>query len=72
MTIRALLHYDNNYTHVLHFAQNVVKKNIKGGHLVYSAIYGIIEEPRDFASYLLAIFIVNLLMYFAFYIIMKV
>lgn len=29
-------------------------------------------EPRDFASYLLAIFIVNLLMYFAFYIIMKV
>ena len=29
-------------------------------------------EPKDFASYLLAIFIVNLLMYFAFYIIMKV
>jgi len=35
------------------------------------AIYGVIMEPRDFASYLLAIIIVNLLMYFAFYIIMK-
>ena len=37
-----------------------------------SAIYGIVKQPSDFASFLLAIFIVNLLMYFAFYIIMKV
>uniref|UniRef100_H3DA30 SID1 transmembrane family member 2 n=1 Tax=Tetraodon nigroviridis TaxID=99883 RepID=H3DA30_TETNG len=33
--------------------------------------YGLIERPNDFASYLLAIAICNLLLYFAFYIIMK-
>lgn len=38
----------------------------------YSAAYGLIERPNDFASYLLAIAICNLLLYFAFYIIMKV
>lgn len=36
------------------------------------AAYGLIERPNDFASYLLAIGICNLLLYFAFYIIMKV
>nr|ADG29120.1 systemic RNAi deficient-1 [Siniperca chuatsi] len=35
------------------------------------AAYGLIERPNDFASYLLAIAICNLLPYFAFYIIMK-
>ncbi|XP_029027397.1 SID1 transmembrane family member 2 isoform X1 [Betta splendens] len=35
------------------------------------AAYGLIERPNDFASYLLAIGICNLLLYFAFYIIMK-
>ncbi|XP_056297454.1 SID1 transmembrane family member 2 isoform X3 [Pseudoliparis swirei] len=35
------------------------------------AAYGLIERPNDFASYLLAIAICNLLLYFAFYIIMK-
>uniref|UniRef100_UPI003AAF8829 SID1 transmembrane family member 2 isoform X1 n=1 Tax=Centroberyx gerrardi TaxID=166262 RepID=UPI003AAF8829 len=35
------------------------------------AAYGLIEKPNDFASYLLAIAICNLLLYFAFYIIMK-
>ncbi|KAF7652066.1 hypothetical protein LDENG_00101810 [Lucifuga dentata] len=35
------------------------------------ATYGLIERPNDFASYLLAIAICNLLLYFAFYIIMK-
>lgn len=37
-----------------------------------SAAYGLIERPNDFASYLLAIAICNLLLYCAFYIIMKV
>ncbi|NXJ79266.1 SIDT2 protein, partial [Trogon melanurus] len=36
-----------------------------------SAAYGLIVRPNDFASYLLAIGICNLLLYFAFYIIMK-
>ncbi|KAF4085756.1 hypothetical protein AMELA_G00098550 [Ameiurus melas] len=36
------------------------------------AAYGLIKKPNDFASYLLAIAICNLLLYFAFYIIMKV
>ncbi|XP_016370774.1 SID1 transmembrane family member 2-like [Sinocyclocheilus rhinocerous] len=36
------------------------------------AAYGLIKRPNDFASYLLAIAICNLLLYFAFYIIMKV
>nr|XP_020441749.1 SID1 transmembrane family member 2 [Monopterus albus] len=35
------------------------------------AAYGLIVKPNDFASYLLAIAICNLLLYFAFYIIMK-
>uniref|UniRef100_A0A3P8UPK4 SID1 transmembrane family member 2 n=1 Tax=Cynoglossus semilaevis TaxID=244447 RepID=A0A3P8UPK4_CYNSE len=35
------------------------------------AAYGLIERPNDFASYLLAIAICNLLLYCAFYIIMK-
>ncbi|XP_067326945.1 SID1 transmembrane family member 2 isoform X5 [Anolis sagrei] len=35
------------------------------------AAYGLIMHPNDFASYLLAIGICNLLLYFAFYIIMK-
>ncbi|XP_023929961.1 SID1 transmembrane family member 1-like [Lingula anatina] len=36
------------------------------------AFYGVIERPKDFASYLLAIFIINLLLYTAFYIAMKI
>uniref|UniRef100_A0A9J8ADB6 SID1 transmembrane family member 2 n=1 Tax=Cyprinus carpio carpio TaxID=630221 RepID=A0A9J8ADB6_CYPCA len=35
------------------------------------AAYGLIKRPNDFASYLLAIAICNLLLYFTFYIIMK-
>ncbi|XP_038047935.1 SID1 transmembrane family member 1-like [Patiria miniata] len=35
-------------------------------------IYGLVKMPKDFNSYLLAIFLVNLLLYVAFYIIMKV
>ncbi|KYO22459.1 SID1 transmembrane family member 1 isoform X2 [Alligator mississippiensis] len=35
------------------------------------AIFGLVYRPRDFASYLLGIFICNLLLYLAFYIIMK-
>lgn len=35
------------------------------------AIYGIVTTPKDFASYLLIIFLTNLLLYIAFYIIMK-
>ncbi|CAH2218828.1 SID1 transmembrane family member 1 isoform X1 [Pelobates cultripes] len=35
------------------------------------AIFGLVCRPRDFASYLLGIFICNLLLYLAFYIIMK-
>ncbi|XP_032262446.1 SID1 transmembrane family member 1 isoform X3 [Phoca vitulina] len=35
------------------------------------ALYGLICQPRDFASYMLGIFICNLLLYLAFYIIMK-
>ncbi|XP_069804856.1 SID1 transmembrane family member 2 isoform X6 [Dendropsophus ebraccatus] len=35
------------------------------------AAYGLIVRPNDFASYLLAIGLCNLLLYFAFYIIMK-
>lgn len=36
------------------------------------AIYGMVSTPTDFASYLLIIFLTNLLLYIAFYIIMKV
>ncbi|XP_063663081.1 SID1 transmembrane family member 1 isoform X2 [Pan troglodytes] len=35
------------------------------------ALFGLIYRPRDFASYMLGIFICNLLLYLAFYIIMK-
>ncbi|XP_038201158.1 LOW QUALITY PROTEIN: SID1 transmembrane family member 1 [Arvicola amphibius] len=35
------------------------------------AIFGLLWRPRDFASYVLGIFIFNLLLYLAFYIIMK-
>ncbi|XP_068219053.1 SID1 transmembrane family member 1-like [Palaemon carinicauda] len=35
------------------------------------AIYGMVSTPSDFASYLLIIFLTNLLLYIAFYIIMK-
>ncbi|KAL4823693.1 hypothetical protein H8958_007025 [Nasalis larvatus] len=35
------------------------------------AVFGLIHRPRDFASYMLGIFICNLLLYLAFYIIMK-
>uniref|UniRef100_A0A8B9QKW5 SID1 transmembrane family member 1 n=1 Tax=Apteryx owenii TaxID=8824 RepID=A0A8B9QKW5_APTOW len=35
------------------------------------AIFGLVYRPRDFASYILGIFICNLLLYLAFYIIMK-
>uniref|UniRef100_A0A8C4LW55 SID1 transmembrane family member 1 n=1 Tax=Equus asinus asinus TaxID=83772 RepID=A0A8C4LW55_EQUAS len=38
---------------------------------VLSAFFGLIYRPRDFASYMLGIFICNLLLYLAFYIIMK-
>ncbi|TMS07050.1 SID1 transmembrane family member 2 [Larimichthys crocea] len=41
------------------------------GPMEAGAAYGLIEKPNDFASYLLAIAICNLLLYFAFYIIMK-
>uniref|UniRef100_A0A8C4VNK9 SID1 transmembrane family member 1 n=1 Tax=Gopherus evgoodei TaxID=1825980 RepID=A0A8C4VNK9_9SAUR len=36
-----------------------------------SAVFGLVYRPRDFASYMLGIFICNLLLYLAFYIIMK-
>ncbi|KAJ7317943.1 hypothetical protein JRQ81_004105, partial [Phrynocephalus forsythii] len=35
------------------------------------AIFGLVYRPKDFASYLLGIFICNLLLYLAFYVIMK-
>lgn len=35
------------------------------------AVYGLMERPPDFASYMLAIFITNLMLYTLFYIIMK-
>ncbi|XP_065442663.1 SID1 transmembrane family member 1 isoform X2 [Chrysemys picta bellii] len=35
------------------------------------AVFGLVYRPRDFASYMLGIFICNLLLYLAFYIIMK-
>ena len=38
----------------------------------FSAIYGVATTPNDFATYLLAILIVNGLLYLAFYVIMKV
>lgn len=37
-----------------------------------SAIYGVVVIPNDFATYLLAILIVNGILYLAFYVIMKV
>ncbi|KAK2170013.1 hypothetical protein LSH36_5g17033 [Paralvinella palmiformis] len=38
----------------------------------FLAIFGCVIEPPDFASYMLSIFIINLMMYFAFYIVMKI
>uniref|UniRef100_A0A670JQF2 SID1 transmembrane family member 1 n=1 Tax=Podarcis muralis TaxID=64176 RepID=A0A670JQF2_PODMU len=35
------------------------------------AIFGLVYRPKDFASYMLGIFICNLLLYLAFYVIMK-
>ncbi len=35
------------------------------------AVYGLLERPPDFASFMLAIFITNLMLYTTFYIIMK-
>ena len=35
------------------------------------AVYGLMERPPDFASFMLAIFITNLMLYTSFYIIMK-
>uniref|UniRef100_A0A670JXW7 SID1 transmembrane family member 2 n=1 Tax=Podarcis muralis TaxID=64176 RepID=A0A670JXW7_PODMU len=43
----------------------------KQRYKISRAAYGLIMRPNDFASYLLAIGICNLLLYFAFYIIMK-
>lgn len=39
---------------------------------VYRSIVGLVTTPSDFASYLLAIMIVNMLLYLSFYLIMKV
>ncbi|CAM1301841.1 SIDT1 (predicted) [Pycnogonum litorale] len=36
------------------------------------ALYGLIKQPKDFGSFLLSIFIVNLLLYTSFYIVMKI
>uniref|UniRef100_A0A8C9NAK4 SID1 transmembrane family member 1 n=1 Tax=Serinus canaria TaxID=9135 RepID=A0A8C9NAK4_SERCA len=41
------------------------------GDVSSHAIFGLVYRPRDFASYILGIFICNLLLYLAFYIIMK-
>ena len=38
----------------------------------FRAINGAVTEPKDFASYLLAILIVNGLIYLLFYVVMKV
>ncbi|XP_012883974.1 PREDICTED: SID1 transmembrane family member 1 [Dipodomys ordii] len=45
--------------------------NLLPSSYVLSALFGLIYRPRDFASYMLGIFICNLLLYLAFYIIMK-
>jgi hypothetical protein len=36
------------------------------------SVYGLLERPPDFASYVLAIFITNLLLYTTFYIIVSI
>lgn len=46
--------------------------NVSSPLFPLSAIFGLVYRPRDFASYILGIFICNLLLYLAFYIIMKV
>lgn len=61
----------------LYFTLNIRDENKTGSDIILwlllcRAAYGLIERPNDFASYLLAIAICNLLLYFAFYIIMKV
>jgi hypothetical protein len=40
--------------------------------MFFRAINGAVTEPKDFASYLLAILIVNGLIYLLFYVVMKV
>jgi hypothetical protein len=40
--------------------------------IYFSAIFGAVEHPGDFATYLLAIFIGNLMFYTIYYTIMKV
>ena len=40
--------------------------------LFYRAVYGALKHPSDFATFLLAIFIGNLMIYCSFYIFMKV
>uniref|UniRef100_A0A8B9UJF7 SID1 transmembrane family member 1 n=1 Tax=Anas zonorhyncha TaxID=75864 RepID=A0A8B9UJF7_9AVES len=45
--------------------------NVSSPFSPLSAIFGLVYRPRDFASYILGIFICNLLLYLAFYIIMK-
>ncbi len=39
---------------------------------LFSGFYGVVQQPNSFGSFLVAIFITNLLLYFMFYIIMKV
>lgn len=39
---------------------------------LFRAINGMVTEPKDFASYVLAILIVNGLIYLLFYVVMKV
>ena len=41
-------------------------------NLFYRAVYGALKHPSDFATFLLAIFIGNLMIYCSFYIVMKV
>ena len=60
-----LFKYINNYTVIPYFLCFPII-------FVYSMIYGVYTQPVDFASFLVSIVILNLLMYFAFYIIMKV
>jgi flagellar biogenesis protein FliO len=36
-----------------------------------AAILGVVFNPTDFPSFLLAVFLINLLAYFAYYVIMK-
>uniref|UniRef100_A0A8D2ISC2 SID1 transmembrane family member 1 n=1 Tax=Varanus komodoensis TaxID=61221 RepID=A0A8D2ISC2_VARKO len=51
----------------LHPSDNSIFKCMK----LPFAIFGLVYRPKDFASYMLGIFICNLLLYLAFYVIMK-